>query len=242
MVFEDRLTIDTPEGVPLELTLAGVGSRFASALLDYLIQTVILVALALVLSYGAGFDPGTSALAAAVWAVGFFAVFWGYDVGFEVLNSGRTPGKVLNGLRVVRESGAPVTFATSAVRNVLRIVDIIPGNYLVGMTSILVTKRNQRLGDLAAGTLVVREARKLPEVLISPSVQTPAWDTSAIDQQELDAVAAFLARRGELAAGARIQIAAELAGRLRPKVGGAISGDGDEMFLERLVAAKRGRR
>ena len=242
MVFEDRLTIETPEGVPLELTLAGVGSRFASALLDYLIQAVILVALALVLSYGGGFSPGTSTLAAAVWTVGFFAVFWGYDVGFEVLNSGRTPGKALSGLRVVRESGAPVTFGTSAVRNVLRIVDIIPGNYLVGMGSILATRRNQRLGDLAAGTLVVREARKLPpEVLISPSVQAPAWDTSAIDRQELDAVASFLARRGELAAGARIQIAAELAGRLRPKVGGAIAGDGDEMFLERLVAAKRGR-
>ena len=241
MVFEDRLTIDTPEGVPLELTLAGVGSRFASALLDYLFQTIILVALALVLGYGAGLGPGTSALSGALWALGFFVVFWGYDVGFEVLNSGRTPGKALNGLRVVRESGAPVTFATSAVRNVLRVVDILPGTYLVGTISILVTRRNQRLGDLAAGTLVLREARGLPpEVRISPSVQAPAWDTSAIDPQELDAVATFLARRGELAVGARIEIAAELAGRLRPKVGGAIAGEGDEMFLERLVAAKRG--
>jgi hypothetical protein len=77
-------------------------------------------------------------------------------------------------------------------------------------------------------------------VRISPSVQAPAWDTSAIGQQELDAVAAFLARRGDLASGARIQIAAELAGRLRPKVGGAIAREGDEIFLERLIAAKRG--
>jgi uncharacterized RDD family membrane protein YckC len=241
MVFEDRLTIETPEGVPLELTLAGIGSRFTSALLDYLFQTIILVALLLVLSYGAGFDPGASGVAAAVWALGFFAVFWGYDVAFEVLNSGRTPGKAMNGLRVVRESGAPVTFGTSAVRNVLRIIDLLPGMYLVGMTSIVVTRRNQRLGDLAAGTLVVREPRRLPpEVLVSPSVQAPAWDTSAIGQEDLDAVASFLARRSDLAAGARIQIAAELAGRLRPKVGGAIASEGDEMFLERLVAAKRG--
>ncbi len=242
MVFEDRLTIDTPEGVPLELTLAGVGSRFASALLDYILQFIILVALALVLSYGAGFSPGSSSLSAAFWVVGFFAVFWGYDVAFEVLNSGRTPGKAANGLRVVRESGAPVTFGPSAVRNVIRIIDLLPGTYLVGITSILVTKRNQRVGDLAAGTLVIREARKLPpEVLVSPSVQAPTWDTSAIDRQDLDTVAAFLARRHELAPGARIQIAAELAGRLRPKVGGAVAGDGDEMFLERLLAAKRGR-
>lgn len=242
MVFEDRLTIDTPEGVPLELTLAGVGSRFASALLDYILQFVILVALALVLSFGAGFSPSSSSLSAAFFVVGFFAVFWGYDVAFEVLNSGRTPGKAANRLRVVRESGAPVTFAPSAVRNVIRLIDLIPGTYLVGITSILVTKRNQRVGDLAAGTLVIREARKLPpEVLVSPSVQAPAWDTSAVDQQDLDTVAAFLARRHELEVGARIQIAAELAGRLRPKVGGAIATEGDEMFLVRLVAAKRGR-
>ena len=242
MVFEDRLTIDTPEGVPLELTLAGVGSRFASALLDYILQFIILLALALVLSYGAGFSPGSSSLSAAFWVLGFFAVFWGYDVAFEVLNSGRTPGKAANGLRVVRESGAPVTFGPSAVRNVIRIIDLLPGTYLVGITSILLTKRNQRVGDLAAGTLVIREARKLPpEVRVSPSVQAPTWDTSAVGRQDLDTVAAFLARRHELEAGARIQIAAELAGRLRPKVGGAIAGDGDEIFLERLLAAKRGR-
>lgn len=242
MVFEDRLTIDTPEGVPLELTLAGVGSRFTSALLDYIVQIVILVALALVLSYGAGLSPGSSAISSAAWIVGFFVVFWGYDVAFEVLNSGRTPGKALNGLRVVLESGAPVTFVPSAIRNVIRIIDLIPGNYLVGVTSILVTKKNQRIGDLAGGTLVIREVRKLPaEVPARPSLQAPAWDTSAVNQQELDAVAAFLARRNELEPGARIEIAAELAGRLRPKVGGAIARDGDEIFLERLLAAKRGR-
>jgi uncharacterized RDD family membrane protein YckC len=242
MVFEDRLTIDTPEGVSLELTLAGVGSRFASALLDYLIQAVLLAALALVLVYAAGVDLGRGALAQAIWALGFFAVFNGYDVAFEVLNSGRTPGKRLNGLRVVRESGAPVTFATSAVRNVLRVVDILPGTYLVGMVTILATRRNQRLGDLAAGTLVVRERRNLPpEPAASAWLQAPAWDTSAIAAEELDAVVAFLARRGDLAAGARLQIAAELASRLRPKVGGAVAGEGDEMFLERLVASKRGR-
>ena len=241
MVFEDRLTIDTPEGVPLELTLAGIGSRFAAALIDYIFQTIILVALLLVLRFGVGVDPGSIGVAAAFWFVGFFVVFWGYDVAFEVLNSGRTPGKAMNGLRVVRESGAPVTFGTSAVRNVIRIIDILPGAYLVGMASIQVTRRNQRLGDLAAGTLVIREPRRLPpEVRISPSVQAPAWDTSAIGPQELDAVAAFLARRGDLAAGARIQIAAELAGRLRPKVGGTTTSEDDEMFLERLVAAKRG--
>ena len=242
MVFEDRLTIETPEGVALELTLAGVGSRFAAALVDYLIQFAILIALGILLD-AVGLDPFTGdGFATALWTLGFFLLFWGYDVAFEVLNSGRTPGKRLNGLRVVRESGAPVNFATSTVRNVLRIIDILPPiTYLVGISAILATRRNQRLGDLAAGTLVVRERRALPpETRIPPSVQVPAWDTSAVTADELDAVVAFLGRRSDLPAGARLQLAAELAGGLRPKIGGTIAADGDEMFLERLVAAKRG--
>jgi hypothetical protein len=142
----------------------------------------------------------------------------------------------------VRESGAPVNFTTSTVRNVLRIIDILPPiTYLVGISAILATRRNQRLGDLAAGTLVVRERTALPpEARISPSVQIPAWDTSAVTADELDAVVAFLARRPELPVGARLQLAGELAGRLRPKIAGTVAAESDEMFLERLVAAKRG--
>ena len=117
MEFEDRLTIATPEGVDLELTLAGVGSRFTSALIDYLIQLAILIALALVLGLGVGLKANQSGYAAAIWIVLGFLLFVGYDICFEVLASGRTPGKRLNGLRVVLESGGPVTFPASAVRN-----------------------------------------------------------------------------------------------------------------------------
>lgn len=239
MVFEDRLTLDTPEGVQLELTLAGVGSRFTAALIDYTIQVVILLALSAVLGYGFGL-AGDGGWGAASLFVLFFVLFNGYDIAFEVLNSGRTPGKQWNGLRVVRESGAPVNFGASAVRNVLRIVDILPGMYLVGTVSILVTARNQRLGDLAGGTLVIRDRRPLPAEYFSPSQrQVPAWDTSAIRPDEVDAVATFLARRSSLPWGARAQVAAELAARLRPKVGGLIEETKDERFLERLVASKR---
>jgi uncharacterized RDD family membrane protein YckC len=244
VVFEDRLTLDTPEGVQLELTLAGVGSRFTAALVDYLIQGAVLLALGLVLGLGVGIDPSGGGFALAIFIISFFVLFTGYDVAFEVLNSGRTPGKRLNGLRVVRESGAPVNFATSAVRNVLRLVDILPGWYLVGIASILITGRNQRLGDLAAGTLVVRDRRALPPELNLPAhSEGSAWDVTAIRQDELDTVVAFLARRYQLDPGARLQLAGELAGRLRPKVGGSTAGaGGDEIFLERLVAAKRGAR
>jgi uncharacterized RDD family membrane protein YckC len=241
VLFEDRLTLDTPEGVQLELTLAGVGSRFTSALIDYLIQGAILAALGIVLGYGFSLDPGHGGFAIAVFTVSFFLLFAGYDVAFEVLNAGRTPGKRLNGLRVVRENGAPVTFATSAVRNVLRIVDILPGWYLVGIASILITGRNQRLGDLAAGTIVVRDRRALqPEMRMTRAIEVPAWDTSAIRPEEIDTVASFLARRDQIDYGARQQLARELAARLRPRVGGSVTAESDEMFLERLVVAKRG--
>ena len=243
--FEDRVTIATPEGVDLELTLAGVGSRFASALIDYLIQGLILVALALAFDYGFGGSGEAGGFVVAVFAVLGFGLVIGYDIAFEVLASGRTPGKRLNGLRVVRESGAPVTFAPSAVRNLLRPIDWLPGTYFVGMVSILVTSRNQRLGDLAAGTLVVRERKALPKEPRLPvyhrAVTPPAWDTSAIGAEELAAVRSFLARRDSLTWDARNQVAAELAARLRPKVGGAVGDAPAELFLERLVTAKAGR-
>jgi uncharacterized RDD family membrane protein YckC len=242
MEFEDRLTIATPEGVDLELTLAGVGSRFTSALIDYLIQLVILIALALVLGLGVGLKANASGYAAAIWVVLGFLLFVGYDIAFEVLASGRTPGKRLNGLRVVVENGGPVTFPASAVRNVLRLIDLLPGTYLVGIVSILVSSRNQRLGDHAAGTLVVRERKVLPPEPVLRSyrgdVHAPAWDTSAIGVDELTAVRAFLARRDSLTADARAQLAAELARRLRPKLGGGVADEPPELFLERLAAAK----
>jgi uncharacterized RDD family membrane protein YckC len=241
MEFEDRLTIATPEGVDLELTLAGVGSRFAAALIDFLIQVSIIIALALVLRVGIGVDESGNGYANAAFVVIAFMLFVGYDICFEVLASGRTPGKRLNGLRVVRENGAPVTFSASAVRNVLRLIDILPGTYLVGIGSILLSSRNQRLGDHAAGTLVVRERKPLPAEPMARSyrrVEASAWDTSALGPAEMTAVRSFLARRDALTWDARQQLAAELAGRLRPKVGGATGGEAPELFLERLAAAK----
>src|SRR5436190_1353277 len=238
MEYEDRLTIATPEGVDLELTLAGVGSRFASALIDYLIQLACIIALGVVLGAGLGISPDAGGFAIAVWTVLSFLLFVGYDITFEVLASGRTPGKRMNGLRVVREDGGPVTFPISAVRNVLRVVDILPGMYLVGITSILISARNQRLGDLAAGTLVVRERKVAPPPLWLPARPAPAMDTSGIGQVELAAVRSFLARRQKLTADARIQLAAELAAKLRPLVGGATADAPDELFLERLAVSK----
>ena len=99
-------------------------------------------------------------LGIALFSIISFAIYFGYDVAFEVLANGRTPGKRWTGLRVLRDDGRPVDLLSSAIRNVVRLVDGLPLSYLPAMVSILVTQRNQRLGDLAASTIVVREPRK----------------------------------------------------------------------------------
>jgi hypothetical protein len=169
----------------------------------------------------------------------------GYDVLFEVLAGGRTPGKRAVSLRVVMDGGAPVGLRASLIRNVLRLIEGTATSYIPAMISILVTRHNQRLGDLAAGTLVIREPRRPPPVPFAPAIDPAAyasWDVTGIGESELAAVRAFLARRGEIAPHARRALAAQLAGQLRPLVAGVRDGLSDEAFLEQLGAAKGARR
>ena len=254
MSYEDRISIATPEGVDLELTLAGVGSRCAARVLDQFIQTGVLIALWLVLAAVGGFlgggseaGSGGTAVATAVVIVMVFVVQFGYDVLFETLASGRSPGKRWTGLRVVRIDGAPVGFVTSAVRNMLRLVDFLPGFYGVAMVVVLASSRNQRLGDMAAGTLVVRERRMAAAGATDAwpthrwADDVSGWDVSAITSEEVATVRRFLDRRSGLVPAARERLGTELASRLFPKVAGPADGMGAEPFLEALVAAKSAR-
>lgn len=245
MLYEDRISVPTPEGVTLEVTLAGVGSRFAAGLVDQLLRSALLVGLVLpvpLLTEGRS-TPGGLVLAAVLVAV--FLVQLAYDVLFETLASGRTPGKRWTGLRVVRMGGAPVGFLASALRNLLRIVDALPGFYLVGILSVLLTRNNQRLGDLAAGTIVVRE-RGQAAALARPSAPSPSaiepdaalWDVSGISAEETATVRRFLDRRTTLTPEARERLAYEMATRLGPKVAGPSRRWEPESFLEYLAAAK----
>lgn len=249
MPYEDRISIATPEGVDLRLTLAGLGSRAVARIVDQLIQTGVLIAVALL----AGLAGGAGSVAGALFLVVLFLVQFGYDVLFETLASGRTPGKRWSGLRVVRSDGGPVGFVPSAVRNLVRLVDFLPGVYAVGMAAVLASRRNQRLGDMAAATLVVRERhggrRPAPAPAAAASGTWPptadagavAWDVSAVTADELATVRRFLERRSGLTADARARLAGELADRLRPKVVGPPPGQAPEAFLEALAAAKAAR-
>jgi hypothetical protein len=141
------------------------------------------------------------------------------------------------------DGGEPVGLRASLIRNIIRLIEGFATAYIPAMISVLVSRKNQRLGDHAAGTLVIRDRR--PQVA-APYIPVAGRDSGALDatavgEDELAIVSSYLARRDELAPQARQALAAELAGRLRPRVAGARADQTDEQFLEQLFVAKAGR-
>jgi uncharacterized RDD family membrane protein YckC len=246
--LDDFITLATPEGIELEMSLAGVGSRAIAGGTDLVFRLVLIGALAAGL--GAAGDFGT-----AVFSIGSFAVFFGYDVLFEVLGRGRTPGKRLSGLRVVQSDGRPVDLRSSAVRNLARLIDGLPLFYVPTVVSILATRNNQRPGDLAADTVVIRSPRRASRRATRRATAgagarpdreglaaaADGWDVSGISAAELAVVRRFLERRDALAPEARRALAGRLADGLRPRVSGVGAGGSAEGFLEGLAAAKTAR-
>jgi uncharacterized RDD family membrane protein YckC len=271
MTLEDRHVTPTPEGVSLDLVLAGLGSRFAAFSLDFVIQVAIFAVvtpIVVVTTMNLGSGLLTRGLVALIVLLDFF----GYFVVCEMLWSGRSVGKRAAGTRVVRVNGAPVGFWSSLLRNVLRLVDMIPGIfYLVGSVLILATPRNQRLGDLTGDTLVIRERLgastqwRTSSFADAAQWMSPAgtlgawpsmalgaglppelshWDVSAVSDQELVLVRTFLANRAGYTPEARSRLSLQLAERLWPSVSGPSTPLHPEQFLEgvALVKAQRGGR
>ena len=243
MELDDRITIATPEGVELEVQLAGLGSRFIAGVTDLIIQVVLLVLLVVL----TGVISGGGHLDVAAFVIGVFLLWFAYPIGFEVLARGRTPGKRLTHLRVVREGGSAVDLPASAIRNFMRMVDGPTLLYIPTVVSIIATRRNQRPGDLAGGTLVVRE-NPLASRQESAPLRTPplpsweSWDMTAVSDDDIAAVRQFLGRRDTLDRAARRELARRLAEGLSAKIAGAPHEGGAERFLETLVEAKSGRR
>lgn len=233
----------TPEAVPLALDLAGLGSRMIATLIDGAIQFGIFFGVALFLA-GTGIQ-GTPALVLVIVVV--FLLFWGYFVAFEGLWGGRTPGKRAQRLRVVRVDGQPVGWTNVVVRNLLRVVDVLPGNYAVGAMFVLLGRRSQRLGDLAAGTLVVRERKAeapAPLQLTPAGTSSRGLDAAGLGEREYALLRSFLERRATLDPTARRDLAAQVAATIRPRVAHAERAPwpgGDEAFLEAVAVAYRNR-
>lgn len=245
MEYEDRVRIATPEGVELDIGLAGVGSRLAARLIDFLIEGAIIIGLLIALGLTSGDGETSEAVTAILAIVIVFAVFWGYNVAFEAFNAGRTPGKKALGLRVVGDIGEPETFSMAATRNLLRVVDELMTLGLAGTIAIIASKDNQRLGDMAAGTLVVKERSAAAKSFEASATFASLdkleaarhWDLGAVTPQEHVVVRRFLERRFAIDPRARADLAHQIAVALRPKVAGSADVGPDEQFLE-LVASR----
>ena len=161
-IQEETLDINTPENVAFGYRVAGIGSRFLATLVDTLIifflQVVVMVAYSVIINV-LDADPSSSGSAwvAAIMGLVIFLFYWGYYVFFEMLWNGQTPGKRWTGLRVIRADGTPITLSESFIRNLTRLVDFLPAAYGVGIITMVIDKQSRRLGDLAAGTLVVHD-------------------------------------------------------------------------------------
>lgn len=221
----------------MELDIAGPGSRMIAAIIDTAIQFAALLLFSMVM-VASGVDGGGAVAVAVV----LFLLLWGYYPVSEALWNGQTIGKRAQRLRVVRTDGQPVTIGPVLVRNLVRIVDFLPAYYVVGLVTMVLTKRSQRLGDLAAGTVVARDRPLPPPVPLAwaPSHHA-AVDTAGLTEREYELIRGFLERRHALAPAARQELAARIAEVLRSNAHGAATGLPDEAFIEAAAHAYRAR-
>jgi uncharacterized RDD family membrane protein YckC len=230
----------TPEAVAVELDVAGLGSRMIAALIDGAIQTALYVVAALLIY---AFHLGDTASTVLTIVAGF-VILWGYFFIFEGLWHGRTPGKRAQRIRAVRTDGHPMSGLQMFVRNLVRIVDVLPAYYAIGAIAIVLTKRSQRIGDLAAGTLVIRERKATVPVPVPPppvSVFGSRLDASGVSEATYQLVRSFLERRDSLEPAARQRVAEEIAQAVGPTIGTPSVPMPAEQLLEEVAAAYRAR-
>jgi len=256
MSLDERMAVRTPEHVELQFVLAGAGNRFLAVLADLIIQGLALIGIFALVFAAAWLARGSlrnlvgsAPEGAGIWIVAAVILFlflfhWGYFVFFETVWAGQTPGKRLVKIRVVREDGRPIGFSEAAIRNLLRVVlDSQPGNlYAVGFITGMLNARFKRLGDFAAGTVVIRERRQsVPRRgprLRAPAQPAPAQSGPRVRQlapEEAAALQAFLRRREALDAPTRAAMARRIAASLRQRLEIAPPPElSDEAFLEWL--------
>lgn len=255
----DQLSIETPELVAIQMPIAGIGSRFIALLVDYLIWIPALFLVAKVFAY---FLPSLNAFnrhseqwAFAIYIFLIFLFNWGYFTLFEAFWNGRTPGKRVARVRVIQRSGRAIGLFESMARNFIRYIDMIPFivPYAVGTIAIFATRDHQRLGDLAAGTLVVRDrieeaptssesTRTFTANLFAPPIPTPEPSAAftlpehgiaKLTSAELQVLESFFARRLDMPLDTREALAQRIAAAIQAKSGlEPPPGASTETFLE----------
>ena len=221
--LERRVEIETPEQVTFSYSVAGIGSRAAALLLDYVICFVpgTLLFAALMATFGSlRRFAGAMSWFLALFILSQFAVFWGYHVLFEGLRDGQTPGKKRFGLRVVLDGGYGITLSAAAVRNITRLIDMQPGFFhVVAMVSAAFSRRGKRLGDILAGTMVVQEKliQVAPAAVVEPAARTPAGE-SLLTDAEYAMLDQWVARRSTIDAERRRALAETLYARFASRL------------------------
>jgi len=225
----EKLIIETPEQTSIEFPLAGIGSRFLGVLIDTLIQFAVLIVLGLIF-VGLGFSFSVTGFGqsstAAVWISAmlifvYFLLMYGYFMLFESIWNGQTPGKRLTHIRVIKDSGQPITAIDAVARNLLRLVDQLPFAYGIGVLCAWISPQSKRLGDYVAGTVVVHEK---PFETVAPQWDAPAqsathqYGANRLTPDEFALVETFLSRRSALEAGVRYDTAAGIVRRIESKL------------------------
>ncbi len=228
MQSADHLQIDTPEQISLELPLAGIGSRFLGLAIDTLLQFVLYIAAVMLLTI-----LGVSALGRylswipasfvpALMILFIFCIYWGYFTFFETVWKGQTPGKRLGKIRVIHQSGRPINVYEAIGRNLLRVIDGLPGIYGVGIVCMMISSQHRRVGDYVAGTVVVHEK---PTRDVKPEWSTLAEASPThspalqLTSEELVLIETYLHRRADLDLAVRDKTAYQIATRITQRTG-----------------------
>ena len=244
---QEQVDIKTPEFVSLQFQSAGLGSRTAAFIIDQLIlmtvNVIIIICLGFVLY---GFDDlffltEFMSYPIAITLIVLFLLNWGYFFVLEYFSGGKTIGKRVIGIRVIQENGHSLTILSSFIRNLVRIIDSLPANYLVGMLMIFFHPKNKRIGDLVAGTIVVheRKAKKKSRLsaiekeierrgLSKDDLVIEEWAFRSLGAKEWNLVKTYSHRLLQLPISERVQLTNKMAEILLPKIG--IEVEGKEVY------------
>jgi len=248
----DRLTIDTPEQVHLEFVLADIGSRFMALFADTLIQFILTFALIIIDRFALEGSMFFRWNQYQVWVIAvlifiYFCIWWCYYAAFEALWNGQTPGKRWAGIRVIKETGRPINAFEAIGRNLVRVIDFLPGFYGVGIITMLLNSKNRRLGDFVAGTLVIHEKKAKESDLFfntaEKKTEFTVYQAGRLGVPEVELIETFLARRLDIPSEVRRQSAIRIADMICGKLGiDPLSRPADtENFLELIVREFRDR-
>jgi uncharacterized RDD family membrane protein YckC len=244
--MDRTVSVRTPESIAFSYELAGLGSRFLALCLDMAIQFTIFLGIAWGLIFAAARLPHThstvsdktaESLEYALLVAIVFIIFFAYFILFEGLWNGQTPGKKALGLRVVRDGGYPLDFGGSFIRNLIRVGEFALAFYALSALVTLISPENKRLGDIAAGTIVVRDSRAHGLQAIRESAEHAPARTAMLTDEEHALIARFLARRESMDAQHRRSMAFQIADRARRRVPAQWQQLDDEDLLEKINAS-----